>query len=408
MIAVSHPTGNQFVRALLSELEKRGELARFFTTVKAPGEAILRWLPGSIRDQISRRAYSVVPSKITAQPFREMLRLVATSAGIPALTKHETGYASLDAVYHGLDEKTAAWISRGDTGVRAVHCYEDGALQTFEAARKAGIKCVYELPIAYWEAAHAILNEEAARLPEWEPTLFSTRDSNKKLERKSRELKLADVVICPSRFVMDSLPGVVRESKKCVVANFGSPVAAETRDHDQSPSGKLRVLFAGSMTQRKGLADVFSAMKMLGRGDVELVVMGSPLLPMGFYRGQFPGFTYEVPRPHDAVIRLMQTCDVLVLPSLVEGRALVQQEALACGVPLVVTANAGGEDLIEEGVTGFLVPIRSPEAIAEKIAWFAGHRDLLPSMRKAAKRKAAEYTWSNYADSIIASYPVET
>ena len=56
----------------------------------------------------------------------------------------------------------------------------------------------------------------------------------------------------------------------------------------------------------------------------------------------------------------MKAHDALVLPSIVEGRALVQQEALACRLPIIVTPNAGGEDLVEEGITGHLVPIRSP------------------------------------------------
>ena len=155
------------------------------------------------------------------------------------------------------------------------------------------------------------------------------------------------------------------------------------------------------MSQRKGLADVFEAMKLLHRSDVELVVMGSPILPMSFYRQQYPGFVYEPTRPHHAVMQLMQTCDALVLPSLVEGRALVQQEALACGLPLIVTANAGGADLVDEGATGFLVPVRSPVQIAEKIEWFADHRHLFPALREAARRKAAGYLWDDYAEAII-------
>jgi glycosyltransferase involved in cell wall biosynthesis len=122
---------------------------------------------------------------------------------------------------------------------------------------------------------------------------------------------------------------------------------------------------------------------------------------MSFYREQFSGFIHEPPRPHAGVIELMQTCDVLVLPSLVEGRALVQQEALACGLPIIVTENAGAADLVAEGNTGFLVPVRSPESVAEKIRWFASHRDLLPGMRRAARQKAAEYTWEGYANAVI-------
>ena len=63
----------------------------------------------------------------------------------------------------------------------------------------------------------------------------------------------------------------------------------------------------------------------------------------------------------------MQQHDVLVLPSIIEGRALVQQEALSCGLPIIVTRHAGAEDLIINGINGHIVPIRSPEKIAEAI-----------------------------------------
>ena len=71
------------------------------------------------------------------------------------------------------------------------------------------------------------------------------------------------------------------------------------------------------------------------------------------------------------------------------------------GLPLIATANAGGEDLIEQDETGFLIPIRSPEAIAEKLEWFLRNRDVIPAMREKAALKAASYSWSNYARSII-------
>jgi glycosyltransferase involved in cell wall biosynthesis len=99
----------------------------------------------------------------------------------------------------------------------------------------------------------------------------------------------------------------------------------------------------------------------------------------------------------------MDSCDVLALPSIAEGRALVQQEAMSRGLPIIVTANAGGEDLVDEERTGFLVAIRSPEAIAEKIAWFADHRDRLPAMREWTMAKARERSWETYGRKILAA-----
>ena len=172
-----------------------------------------------------------------------------------------------------------------------------------------------------------MLHEEADRLPAWRPTLHGIDDPDEKLERKALELELADAIFVPSRFVLETLPPAILTGKPCLVAPFGSPLPHADDRPVRRPTDRLRVLFAGAMTQRKGLADLFAAMKLVDRSDVELVVMGSPLAPMSFYRGQCPGFVYEGPRSHDEVLSLMRTCDVLALPSIVEGRALVQQEA---------------------------------------------------------------------------------
>jgi glycosyltransferase involved in cell wall biosynthesis len=103
------------------------------------------------------------------------------------------------------------------------------------------------------------------------------------------------------------------------------------------------------------------------------------------------------------VLELMRSCDVFVLPSIVEGRALVMQEAMSQGLPLIITPNTGGSDLIDEGRTGFLVPIRSPEAIATKLDWLADHREALPEMSLAARSRSQLYSWEHYAQTIVGS-----
>ena len=83
-------------------------------------------------------------------------------------------------------------------------------------------------------------------------------------------------------------------------------------------------------------------------------------MPMEFYKSNF--LNLRIPSLHKSKVRaIMKEHDALVLPSIVEGRALVQQEFLSCGLPIIVTPNSGGEDLMTEGTTGYLVPIRSPK-----------------------------------------------
>lgn len=404
MILVSHPTGNTFVRALLDRLSNVQKLNSFHTAVAVQtSDWYLNLLPVSVKRELLRRSFEVLDAKLYTYPARELVRLAAAKLGVNFFTQHEIGWASVDAVYQELDRRVSNYLeTRSTKHLSGVYCYEDAALYTFQVAKEQGLVCFYDLPIAYWETSQQLLQEEAERLPEWEPTLLGTRNSQAKLDRKSRELELADVVICPSQFVYDSLPKATHQAKKCVIAEFGSPAMQALKQHvKKAEDAPLRVLFAGSMSQRKGLADLFAAMKILKRSDVELVIMGSLLMPLEFYRSQFPNFTYEPTRPHEAVLELMQSCDVLVLPSIVEGRALVQQEAMICGLPLIITPNTGGEDLIDEGETGFLIPMRSPEAIAEKINWFAEHRQELEQMRELTQQKAKEKTWQRYTQVIL-------
>ena len=403
MICVVHPTGNTFVRALVEGLEAKGLLGLFATALGFPRRnGASRLLPAYIGNELARREYGVPEDRLRRFPLREISRLTARRIGLRSLIQHESGFASVDAVYRNLDGHVAKALPRwmDEYGLKSVHTYEDGALETLMAASKLGLRRSYELPIAYWSTSRRLLEEEAERLPAWEPTLGGTRDSAEKLERKTRELESAEIVICPSRFVLDSIPVELREKRRARIVPFGSPELPPPVPRPIPSKGRLRLLFAGTMTQRKGLADLFAAVKLLNRMDVELVILGSPVVPMEFYRGQNPDFIYEAPRPHQQVLDVMRTCDVLVLPSIVEGRALVQQEAMSCGLPIITTINAGADDLVEEGHTGKLVPIRSPEAIAGAIQWFADNKSLMPEMRLASHLKAQQLTWGGYVRQI--------
>ena len=376
MITVSHPTVNQYVRALVTALDRHSELRELHTTIA-----------------IGQRSVGIARRKIRPHPYREIVRLLGQRSKQHWLVRHESGWASVDAVAQAFDRHVSKTLGKDG----AVYCYEDSALFTFRAADRIGLKRYYELPILYWETAQKLLMQEAERYPEWEPTLLATRDSRAKLDRKSAELQLANLVICPSRQVQLSLPPGIAS----LVAEYGCPMPVE--DRPVRNRSRLRVLFAGTMTQRKGLADLFAAINLLRRPDIELVVLGTPLVPLKFYRSIYPDFVYEATRSNTQVRRLMLSCDVLVLPSIVEGRAMVQMEALSCGLPIVVTPNTGAEDLVEPGQTGFLVPIRTPERLAEILNWIADHREWVDGVRPAILAKARQSGWGSYTETILSA-----
>ena len=405
-LILSHPTGNLFSRELAYHSLQRRVLAAFFTSFATFEGSFFDKIAGigSLGDLRRRRHRVELKPFVRQSPWMEAGRVISSKLGLNSLFRHETGLFSVDSVYRHADLSVAKRIARTELdGADAVYAYEDGALGTFSAARQKGLKCIYDLPIAYWKVGHELMRQESARLPEWAITLGGGKtDSKEKRERKDEELSLADMVVVPSDFVARSLPESCRE-KTVVIAPFGSPDCSY--DPASRKSAKtdrpLRVLFAGSMGQRKGLGDLFEAVKLLGSKDVELVVMGSLLAPMEFYRDQYASFTYEPGRAHNEVLHLMRSCDVLCLPSIVEGRALVMQEAMSQGLPIIITSHTGGVDLVVDGQTGFLVPIRSPEAIAEKLTWFLMNREAIPYMGQKARARAAEYTWRAYGETII-------
>jgi hypothetical protein len=403
-ILLSHPTGNANVRAILMGLLKENSLASFHTTIASfPGngfEILSRMAPFK---EFKRREFdNRLRNNTKTYPNKEIFRLISSKLGFKKLTKHESGVFSIDSVYKNFDKLVSKSLDK-DGVVTGVYCYEDGALETFKAAKKQGLTCIYDLPIAYWETGRTLMQAEAERLPEWAVTLGGgIKDSFEKLARKTEEMQLADTVVVPSTFVRDSLPNFNGIEKRCILSPFGSPTFNKKHNERIANIDKpLRVLFVGSMGQRKGLADLFEAVKLVNTDHLELIVMGALQAPLEFYKRIFSNFKYEHGRSHAEVLRLMQSCDVFCLPSIVEGRALVMQEAMSQGLPIIITKNTGGEDLVIEGSTGFLVPTSTPAAIAEKLAWCLENRALVYEMGQRAQIHAASYTWDSYSSDII-------
>ena len=96
----------------------------------------------------------------------------------------------------------------------------------------------------------------------------------------------------------------------------------------------------------------------------------------------------------------MSSCDVFCLPSIVEGRALVIQEAMSQGLPVIITKNTGCADMVIEGETGFLIPIRNPEAIADRLSWFLENRSAIEGMGQKTQDQAGKYSWDAYGNGI--------
>lgn len=402
MILVSHATGNQNLRHAALAMVEGGLLAELWTAISWDDRSFInRLLPAGLRAELQRRSFpDALRPFIHTLPGRELCRLASIRMKWGSLFRDETARFSIDAVFRGMDRHMARrvlpWLKP-----TAVYAYEDGAMETFQVAKEMGIGRVYELPIGYWRAAHAIFREERERQPEWAPTLEGLGDSDAKLARKDVELRGASAIIVPSTFVRDTLKMAPEMAAVPVHLNpYGGP--SVTGERKAVPSiGKLKVLFVGSLGQRKGLGYVLRAVEMLGDA-VELTLIGRKTtencvpLNEGVKRHR-----WVTSVPHSEVLREMSEHDVLVFPSLFEGFGLVILEAMSQGLPVITTPNSGGLDVVTDGVDGFGVPIRSAEAIAEKLECLAADRALLAAMKNAAFATARRHSWESYRRRLV-------
>jgi starch synthase len=377
-------------------------LAEFWTTVAWNAQSDLnRILPPRIRTMLERRSYPDAPrERMRCLPSREMVRL---AAGIlpfgGALTSGDRPFSIIGGYRH-FDGRVARRISslRPD----AVYCYEGGALQTFREAKRLGIKTIYEQASSYWYWVRDLLKQEADRSPELIALLPNLADSEEHLRWKDEELSLADAVFVASEHVRRTLAGSVAAYKIRVV-NYGAEEIRRRERTGTDPGQPLRVLFVGVLVQHKGIGYLLDAVDRLGR-SVELTLVGRRFRPNSRVDAACRRVRWFETLSHGDVLQLLTNSDVLVLPSLGEGFGLVVTEALACGVPAIVTPNVGASDLIRDGQNGFIVPVGSADAIAERLLTLHRDRKLLAAMSQQAQQTAAEHSWqiyrARYADAL--------
>lgn len=167
------------------------------------------------------------------------------------------------------------------------------------------------------------------------------------------------------------------------------------------PKDEFRVLFAGTVSLRKGVPYLLQAFREVRHPRKRLLLVGPVLPEMQKLFSRFDMTDVEVVGavPQTRMAEYMSSSHVMVLPSIEEGLALVQGQALACGCPVISSIHTGAEDLFSNGVEGFLVPIRSAGAIAERLQEVADDPGLRQRMSEAALARVHHLGgWSDYGN----------
>lgn len=209
----------------------------------------------------------------------------------------------------------------------------------------------------------------------------------REVARRVREYELADAVLCPSQFVKDSFVSEGTPAGRVFVVPYGTSL-----QKDEAPPARdetFRVLYVGQISVRKGLRYLFEAFERLRHPKKELVIVGPRTQESGIDDVTPPAQTrFTGILKGEALARAYREASVFVLPTVEEGLALVIGEALSYGLPVIATVNSGGGELFEDGSEGFLVPIRSPESLAEKLQLLADTPEQRDRMSVAARNRS--------------------
>jgi len=309
----------------------------------------------------------------------------------------ETGYHLMFPVWTAWFK----WQSLPKSNV--VHAVMGSAIEPFDAAEKMGALKILDASNSHPTSFYGYWQRE---LDVWNP---SARVSvpRKVFARANQEIDRADVVLCASTYVRDTMLSNGVPQSKLAVNPFG--VDLQVFVPRERPPQKPRFLFVGGLTLRKGLQYLIPAFEQLKKlkPEAELILCG-PVNHADFgklYSRWRSLFTHIPGLPHKELAELMRTCTAFVFPSIEEGFARVIAEAMASGLPIIATHNSGATTVVENGRQGIIVPAWSSQVVTDAMLQMIERPDLCNAMGKAAaERMALDGSWTHYAKRLLDVY----
>jgi len=246
-----------------------------------------------------------------------------------------------------------------------------------------------------------ILEEEQKRvgLPIDRPTGWM-------IEREEREYLLTDRIIVLSSFARDSFLQEGIPAEKVKLLPLGSDVrmfrppkeVVEERARRILSGGPIRVLYVGALSFQKGLWDLGILARSLASDSFRFRALGPVSREAKRFLREQRGFLEIIRKKKQSDLPIWyRWADLFVFPTLQDGYAMVLAQAQAGGLPILATTHCSGPDLIEEGKTGWLFPVRSPSAMVYRLRWCQEHRKELSEMVRFLGQSYQPRDWDDVA-----------
>ncbi len=225
-------------------------------------------------------------------------------------------------------------------------------------------------------------------------------DAEGRMRKAIEEYTMADLIVMPSQFVKQTFLDEGVPEEKLIVNPYGvdpSLWSEAARNHTRRTDGRIVFIYGAGLTLRKGAHHLINAWKTAALKDAELWICGGGDLPLDRLCGDIPptvkmlGF-----KTHVQMRDLYREAHVYVLPSMMEGLARSCIEAMAAGLPLIITRETGATDVMRDGVEGWVVPCRNSDALRDRLLWCANHREDVAQAGERAATTGAAYSFEAY------------
>jgi alpha-maltose-1-phosphate synthase len=360
---------------LARELERRGHLSKIYSTF--PWQRLKR-------EGLPRNFVETFPWIHTSE-------LLLQRAGI-----HNTWL--LDQISYanalGFDQWTSSQLGRKQAP-DALVAISGSCLKTGRELQQRGTILICDRGSSHQRYQEQIVQQEYRR---WGVTRAITdiRD----ILREEKIYEIADAITVPSIFALRSFVESGVPQEKLHRIPYGVRLESFSRTAEPPPE-RFEVLFAGSVGLRKGFPYLLEAFAKLRHPAKRLRVAGTlhPDIKTVLNRLPLDHVEFVGTVPQGQLAKLMSTSHTLVLPSIEDGFGLVLGQAMACGCPVIATTNTGGADLITDGVEGFIIPIRDPEALTDRMQQLVDDPARQARMSEAALRRVRSIGgWGDYGD----------
>ncbi len=288
------------------------------------------------------------------------------------------------------------WACRRLEAATVFHVWSRYGLSSLRRARAKGLLTIVECGETHPRHWQQVLVDEHAR---WGAPLHRLEAA---LRRQIAEFDAADYVIVNNPAARDTFIAHGIPPEKCVALPGRGVDTRKFVPAADTPRSGFRVLFVGEVYLSKGIPYLLEAFRRTRWHDAELWLVGRvhpEMRPILRRYDDVPGIrTFgHVVDP----LAIFQQADCFVLPTLVDASPKVSYEALACGLPVIITPEAGS--VVRDGVEGFVVPARDIDALATRLEQLRTDDQLRQTLRIAARRRAEAFSWEAYGEEFVAT-----